>query len=251
MLLVFNPQEPKKKKGKKSTGKKGGGGGGAARGRRARGKKAAGKVTVLSKVQSCVLFIELLRVNSVKGAWRLSVAAKIVPFARPPWSCSRLVIFPPVSAFALGLVKTSVFGETTKVPVLKQDRQGLPLMDGVVTFVLECAAVDLHTYLPFLAETPACLAYIQPYLDGVSAAFWCCCAFGFCSQPAPKPSRRSSREKPKVVYDEDAMDVDLGLLEDADGNKKGQVRGGSSRGWGKDGGGGRINDSRGGGGGGC
>lgn len=109
-LLVFNPQEPKKKKGKKSTGKKGGGGGGAARGGRARGKKAAGKVTVLSKVQSCVLFIELLRVNSVKGAWRLSVAAKIVPFARPPWSCSRLVIFPPVSAFALGLVKTSVFG---------------------------------------------------------------------------------------------------------------------------------------------
>lgn len=41
-----------------------------------------------------------------------------------------------------------------------------------------------------------------------------------------------------MVYDEDAMDVDLGLLEDADGNKKGQVRGGSSRGWGKDGGGG-------------
>lgn len=39
----------------------------------------------------------------------------------------------------------------------------------------------------------------------------------------PKPSRRSSREKPKVVYDEDAMDVDLGLLEDADGSKKGEV----------------------------
>lgn len=238
--MVFNPQEPKKKKGKKSTGKKGGGGGGAARGGRARGKKAAGKVTVLSKVHSCVLFIELLRVNSVRVRGGCLLRPKLFRLRARLGVVRGLVFF---------LVKTSVFGETTKVPVLKQDRQGLPLMDGVVTFVLECAAVDLHTYLPFLAETPACLACIQPYLDGVSAAFWCCCAFGFCSQPAPKPSRRSSREKPKVVYDEDAMDVDLGLLEDADGNKKGEVRGGSSRGWGKTGGGGGINDSRGGGGG--
>lgn len=68
------------------------------------------------------------------------------------------------------------------------------------------------------------------------------------SQPPPKPSRRSAREKPKVVYDEDAMDVDLGLLEDADGNQKGEVRrgrtearggrGGVERGHGHGGGGG-------------